>query len=101
MRTWISDRAKKASVELAYNTKDVVVNKFSVGFIVSTTPWNMLEFDVECPEGRDQRLQNFQGSCNHFNANSVTRNGCDVVSFFLTGHGDGRSEDKGMTDLMQ
>lgn len=101
IRTWISDRAEKASVESAYYAKDVVVNKFPIGFIVCTAPWQVLEIDVERLKGRDQRPQNFQGSCNRFNANSVTRNGCNVLRFFLAGHGNGRSEDKGMTVSMQ
>lgn len=89
MHTWISDRAKKASVELAYNAEDVVVDELSVGFVVSTAPRNVLELDVERLEDGDECLQDFQGCGDYFDANTVTGDRRDVVGLLLAGHDAG------------
>jgi hypothetical protein len=101
MRTWISDRAEKTSVEFAYNAEDVVVNEFAMGFVVCTAPRNMLEFDVECSESRYQCLQDFQCGGDHFNADSVSRDRCNVVRFLFVGHDGCRLNDRRLTDSLQ
>lgn len=87
VRTWVSDCAKKAGVESAHDAADIVVDEFSRLLVVRAALRQVLEFDFKGLQSRDERLQNFDGGCDNLDADSVTRDRCNLVDFLFAGHG--------------